>query len=132
MSIDVEEVKREAVKAHDDDIVKLNQSQLRSGMTFDDKNIKPRYSDIYLKRKKKLSSYIAPTGTPDLFVTGQFYKEMETIVRDNEYMIVNWDEKMKWLGVRYDNIFGLSKENIDKIRPKVTATFVNLFKKRLS
>ena len=84
-AIDMQSLKEQAVKEHSDEIVKLNQSQLRLGRTKDGKYIEPSYSKAYLKRKRKLSSYVAPDGIPDLFLHGDFYREMETIIEDNQY-----------------------------------------------
>jgi hypothetical protein len=78
-----------------------------------------------------MSSYIAPTGTPDLYVTGQFYNEMEVIVENGEYNIIDWDEKMKWL-TKYDDIFGISEENLKQAQISVTNTFLELIKNSLN
>lgn len=128
----MQSLKEQAVKEHSDEIVKLNQSQLRLGRTKDGKYIEPSYSKAYLKRKRKLSSYVAPDGIPDLFLHGDFYREMETIIEDNQYDVISWDEKSKWLLPKYDDIFGLTKENIETAKILCTNTFIKLLKDKLN
>ena len=131
-SIDMQTLKEQAVKDYADEIVKLNQMQLKLGRTKDGKYISPSYSKAYLKRKRKLSSYVAPDGIPDLFLHGDFYREMETIIEDNQYDVISWDEKSQWLLPKYDDIFGLTKENIEKIKPLVTNRLIELLKNKLN
>lgn len=130
--MDIQSLKEQAVKEHADEIVKLNQAQLRVGRTKEGKYISPSYSKAYLKRKQKLSSYVAPNGIPDLFLHGNFYREMETIIEDGQYDVISWDEKSKWLHPKYDDIFGLTKESIEKIKPLVTNKLIELIKNKLN
>jgi len=132
MSVDIQALKEEAIQAHGDDIVRLNQSQLHVGRTSKGMYISPSYSKGYLKRKQKLNSYVAPSGVPDLYLHGGFYSEMETIVESGEYDIISWDEKSKWLLPRYDDIFGLTKENIEVAKVLCTNTFIKLLKDKLN
>lgn len=130
-SLDIERCKEQAVEENKDLLVKLNQSQLRFGRTFKDRNIEPRYSAAYLKRKQKLSSYIAPDGIPDLYLHGDFYGGMDVAVESGEYDIISWDEKSQFLHARYDDLLGLTDENIEKAKVIVTKRFCELVKDNL-
>jgi hypothetical protein len=130
-SLELQKAKEDAVVANKDVIIKLNQGQLHLGRTFKDDNIEPKYSDLYLKRKLKMSSYIAEVGTPDLYVTGQFYSEMDVIVENGEYIITSFDEKMKWL-TKYDDIFGVNEDNLKQAQIPVTNTFLELITNQLN
>lgn len=130
-SLDIERMKEQAVEENKELIVKLNQSQLKLGRTSKDRNIEPRYSPAYLKRKQKLSSYIAPDGIPDLYLHGDFYGGMDVTVESGKYDIISWDDKSQFLHARYDDIFGLSDESIEKAKVIVTKRFCELVKDNL-
>jgi hypothetical protein len=130
-SLELQKAKEDAVVANKDVIIKLNQGQLHLGRTFKDDNIEPKYSDLYLKRKLKMSSYIAEVGTPDIYVTGQFYSEMDIIVENGEYIITSFDEKMKWL-TKYDDIFGVNGDNLKQAQIPITNTFLELITNQLN
>lgn len=129
--INFDKLKEDAVLANKDVIVKLNQSQMHLGRTSLDQNIEPYYSDLYLKRKMKMPSYVAPPSVPDLYLTGEFYGEMDVIVDNGQYFITSFDSKNRFLSERYVDIFGLSKENIEEAKIPVTNTFLELIKKEL-
>jgi hypothetical protein len=57
---------------------------------------------------------------------------METIIEDNQYDVISWDSKSQWLLPKYDDIFGLTKENIEKIKPLVTNRLIELIKNKLN
>ena len=109
-SIDLQKAKEDAVLANKDVIISLNQGQIRLGRTMKDENIEPYYSDLYLKRKLKMSSYVAPAGIPDLYLTGAFVGAMDVIVDNGEYFLTSWDEKNGFLTNRYADIFGLTND----------------------
>jgi hypothetical protein len=131
-SLDLQKLKEEAVIANKDAIVKLNQSQLHFGRTVKDEYIFPSYTSKYLKRKMRMSSYIAPTGTPDLYVTGEFYGEMDVVVENGQYEIISFDRKSEWLVPKYNDIFGLNEENISKAQIQVTNSFLSSISNNLS
>jgi len=130
-SLEIEKAKEDAVIENKEKIVNLNRAQLRLGLDNTDHLITPRYSEQYYKRKRKLTSYMASTGSPDLYLTGAFHKEMDVIVEDGKYEIISWDEKSGFLNARYDKIFGLIKENIEIAQVFVSRSFVNLLKDKL-
>jgi hypothetical protein len=131
-SLDLLRLKEEAVLTNKKVIIKLNQSQLHFGRTIKDEYIFPSYSSAYLKRKMRMSSYIAPTGTPDLYVTGEFYSEMDVIVENGQYEIISFDRKSEWLVPKYNDIFGLDEENINKAQINVTNSFLELVRNQLN
>ena len=130
-SLDLQKLKEDAVIKNKDEIVKLNQLQLRFGRTMKSEYIYPSYTSKYLKRKQKMSSYIAPTGTPDLYVSGEFYNEMDVMVENGKYDIVSFDRKSGWLVPWYNDIFGLSEESIEKAQIPVTNTFLEYISEQL-
>ena len=123
-SLELQTMKEEAVIENKDKIVILNQSQLHAGQTTKERNIRPKYTKSYLKRKNKLSSYEAPDGVPDLYLTGEFYNEMDVIVENEEYFITSFDEKNVWLSERYKDIFGLTKKSKEEATKLVSNTFL--------
>jgi hypothetical protein len=131
-SLELQELKELAVIENKDDLIKLNQLQLHFGRTDKDQNIEPKYSDLYLKRKMRMPSYIAEIGVPDLYVTGAFYGGMDIIVENGEYFIISWDDKSRFLTERYVDILGLNDESIQKGQVIVTKTFVNLISEKLN
>jgi hypothetical protein len=131
-SLGLKKLKEEAVIANKDAIVKLNQSQLHLGRTMKDDNIEPKYSEKYLKRKMRMSSYIAESGTPDLYVTGEFYSEMDVVVENGQYEIVSFDRKSEWLVPKYREIFGLSEESIIQAQIPVTNSFLESISNNLN
>lgn len=131
-SLDVEEIKEQAVMENKEVIIQLNKIQLRSGYTSEGKGIEPKYSDLYLKRKRKMSSYGAPDGTPDLFLNGDFQEQMDVVVENGQYDIISWDVKNGFLTDRYADIFGLTDKHINEAQIPVTNTFIELIKNRLS
>ena len=131
-SIDLQRLKEEAVEACKKEIIEANQSQLREGKNANGQVMRPPYSEAYRKRKSRMSSYRAPYGIPDLYLTGEFQEAFDVIVDNGQYDIISWDEKTAFLQLMYDNIFGLSPENIDKIRLIVTSKLRELLNLRLN
>jgi hypothetical protein len=131
-SLELQKLKEEAVMANKEDIIKLNTGQLSFGKTSKDENIVPEYSDLYLKRKTKMSSYVAELGTPDLYVTGAFYAGFDLIVENGEYSLISWDPKNQWLAVRYNDIYGLDQDSIEKAQVFCTNTLLELVSTQLN
>ena len=130
--IDPIPIKEQAVIDVKEQILQMNKTQLREGKNNKGRYIEPRYSDLYLKRKCKLSSYGAPNGVPDLYLHGDFQGEMDVIVENGQYDIISWDEKNAYLTERYANIFGLTKESKELITPVVTKRFIELYREQLN
>lgn len=105
-------------------IVGLNRKQIRSGQTASGAPIKPKYSRGYNKMKLQMSSYKAPSMTPDLFVTGSFQKLMQMTTSGTKYAILSRDVKAGDLFKRYKDIMGLDSENKMTARVKVTNLYL--------
>jgi len=132
-SLDLDGLKEEAVWINRDAIIKANQSQLHLGETSVGTAITPLYrSRSYAEFKSLLSSYDAPNYTPDLYLTGDFYKSMQLEVGGGEWDIYSDDNKARDLQLKYKDIFGLDEDNLQKIRELVTKTFVTLLKQKLN
>lgn len=125
--VDVETLKELAVEENSVYLAKLNAAQMRRGLNAEGQPIRPKYSEPYFKRKKRMGYSL--DGTPDLYLTGEFQRQMDTTTNRGEYHLTSFDEKVKFLPERYDKIFGLTPDNIEPARAKVTETFVSLYKK---
>lgn len=131
-TIDIQTLKEEAVWQNKDVIIELNQSQLRQGLTNQGTEIHPLYrSRTYAEFKASLSTYEAPNFVPDLYLTGDFYKSFGLEIGNGDYDIFSNDSKADDLTAKYKEIFGLSPENLEKVKTLVTNTFVNLLKEKL-
>jgi len=130
---DIQNLKEDAVWQNRELIIELNQSQLRQGLTNKGTAIHPLYrSRTYAEFKASLSSYEAPNWTPDLYLTGDFYKSFGLEIGNGEYDIYSNDGKADDLSKKYSDIFGLTAENLEKVKINVTNTFVNLLKEKLN
>jgi hypothetical protein len=131
-AIDVQTLKEEAIWQNQDEIIRLNQSQLHLGMTSKGSAITPLYrARSYAEFKASLSSYDAPNYTPDLYLTGDFYKSMGIEIGNGEYDIFSNDSKADDLTLKYKDIFGLTDENLEIARQLCTKTFINLLSEKL-
>ena len=132
-AIDIQTIIEDAVWENKDYIVELNQSQLHQGLTSKGTAIHPLYrSKTYAEYKASLSTYDAPNWTPDLFLTGAFYKSFGLEIGNGEYDIYSNDSKADDLTKKYADILGLTSENLEKVKINVTNTFVNLLKEKLN
>jgi len=131
-SLDLEQLKEDAVLQSKDDIIRINQEQLRAGRSARDMIIRPSYTKQYLKLKQRMGSYHAPSGVPDLFLTGAFQGDMDVVVENGEYDIISWDDKNAYLQTMYDDLFGLTEKGRQEIMPIVTAKLMQLIKDKLN
>jgi hypothetical protein len=130
--VDLNYLKEEAVLQSKEEILAANREQLREGRSATGQLICPSYSPQYLRRKRRMSSYRAPGGTPDLFLRGDFQGEMDVIVESGGFDIVSWNEKNAFLQTMYDDLFGLTAESIEKVMRVVTKRFSGLLKDKLN
>ena len=131
-ALDIQALIEDAVWENKDYIIELNQSQLHQGLTSKGSAIHPLYrSRTYAEYKASLSTYDAPNWTPDLFLTGAFYKSFGLEIGNGEYDIYSNDGKADDLSRKYSDIFGLTAENLEKVKIKVTNSFVVLLKDKL-
>lgn len=94
-----------------------NLRQLRRGELKDGDPLEPYKSAIYLDFKESLASYNAPSGIPDLFVTGDFHNAFFGKVDDEGITIDSSDEKTGELESRYSSdIFGIQPNEWEQIK----------------
>jgi hypothetical protein len=122
--IDMDNMKIGAVLPSSNMIVGLNRKQMRTGVTSQNKPIKPKYSRGYAKMKLEMGSFKAPYGTPDLFVTGAFQNAMFFQTSGTKYALYSRDSKTGDLYHRYPAIFGLTEESKRPVKVKVTNLFI--------
>lgn len=115
---------KDSVKKHEKLILDLNRKQLRSGLKSDGNYIAPDYSPAYLDFKLSLSSYKAPGGVPDLYLSGELQNNMILDIANVQYLIystVRYSEKLEqFYG---ENIFGLLRAHLEQVRGVVTPDF---------
>lgn len=129
-SINIAQLKFEAVSKNQTLIVELNRKQMRAGQSSKGK-IAPPYSFGYGLDKKKLSSYNAPPPTPDLYVTGAFQRGMFLRLSTKRYFVDSTDSKTNKLKAQYANIFGLNNRSLEFARRANTNTLGKLLKGKL-
>ena len=115
-------------------IVQLNQSQIRRGERSDGSDIKPDYEDITVVLKEK-----AGTQTPgepfavNLYDTGAFYAGFQVLITNNQVIIDSSDSKSDDLQDKYgEKIFGLQKENLNKVLREVRTSVVTKIKNEIN
>lgn len=119
----------EAVSQKTDYIVEVNRLQLRQGEDADEGEEFHFYGSLsYADFKASLSSYKAPLGIPDLFLTGSFQNAMTASVSGNEYKVTSSDKKRAKLEEQYDNIFGINTKKLPLVRAKMDRELIKLFK----
>lgn len=95
----------------------LNVKQMEKGIGSDDEPIKPEYQSAeYAKAKKAIGSQ-APSGTPDLKVTGAFHSGVEAIKKDKAIVMWSTDEKTPKLDKKYPKALGLSRKSRTELKP---------------
>ncbi len=94
------------------EIVRLNQSQLFSGIDSTGQKISKKYNNVAYAVKKEQQNPLPGFLTPDLNLTGAFYSGFGVVVENNDYKIDSSDEKGQKLIVAYgEDIFGLTDKN---------------------
>lgn len=64
------------LKSFEGTVADRKRAELRAGLSGSGGDIKPYYDDGYNVYKKTLSTYQAPNGVPDLYLSGTFAKEI--------------------------------------------------------
>jgi hypothetical protein len=94
------------------EIITLNQQQLYSGLDSTGQKIEKKYKNKYYAVKKQKQNSRPGFLTPDLFLTGAFYKGFGVVVDSNNYRIDSNNEKSAKLILAYgEDIFGLTGKN---------------------
>jgi len=119
------------VLSDSDLIVDLQKDQMLSGKDATGKSIAPSYfSDAYAEMKKKMNNRIE-MGTPDLRLTGDFYRGFYL---DTDRLIVTSDDpKTPSLIKKYGkHIFGLNENTIRRYRQIFNPNFYAEFMAQLA
>ena len=97
------------------EIIDLNVEQLKHGRTSEGEPITPEYaSDDYAGYKKSTGS-LAPFGTPDLILEGDFTGDFYMEKRGDSSLLDSKDPKTPDLDMKYENIFGLTNDSREEL-----------------
>lgn len=104
----------DALLDNESELIDRNVEQLKQGLTKTGEKIEPEYaSEEYGRLKKSLGS-IAPLGTPDLILEGDFTAAWYVEKRGEGILFDSNDSKTPDLDEKYKNIFGLTQNNQDE------------------
>lgn len=130
-SVNLRAEKMAAVLINNQPLTELNRSQLREGLTSEGNPIVPDYSEGYSYFKEQQSTYKAPPGTPDLFLTGSFQEKMFLVLR-NGVSFSSSDSKVANLVNKYgNNIFGITAQNMATCIILVTNSYIKMIVRAL-
>ena len=126
--IDLGKLSQDAVRLNLDYIAEVNRLQLRKGQKANGGPV-GAYSPGYGAYKQKLSSYYAPNGVPDLYVTGRFHKSLKATLTGLTYNVSGNDPNN--LEGRYGVlIYGINKTHNPLVMVRVTKSMGQLFKQQ--
>lgn len=92
-------------------LVEINKKQLYAGYGNTGKKISKKYKRAKYARVKHEMNPTPGLGTPDIFVTGEYYSELKgTMIGDDIAELHSTDEKAQFLEQKYDDILGLGGE----------------------
>lgn len=117
---------RRAIIENQEEILDLNVAQLSQGKDALGNLLFQYESDIYaeLKQGPPFNSQ-APFGIPDLILEGDFTEGFVLKGEGIEFFITSTDEKKDRLRDKYgEDIFGLSEESLEIIRPAILESFL--------
>lgn len=99
---------------HADIIADYNRDQLRHGFTSKMEKVNPLYGSLFYALEKNQQNPLAGYGTPDLFLTGAFYRGFFVSITGKSFKISSNDRKTGSLVEKYgSDIFGLSGDSLD-------------------
>lgn len=103
-SVQMDQIIQQSVDQTKDSIPELNKHQLEVGLLATSNPIVPKYSPSYAKKKG--------FTTPNLYVSGDFYRGLYTTVNGNTFTTNSSDIKAFPLETKYSKfIFGLTKDS---------------------
>ncbi len=122
---------RRAIIENQEEILDLNVAQLEVGKDALGELLDDYASDAYAQFKQALGSK-SPLGTPDLILEGDFTEGFVLKVDGADFFITSTDEKKDRLRDKYgEDIFGLSEESLEIIRPAILESFLIRFRNGL-
>jgi hypothetical protein len=89
------------------DFEDANRKQMKAGKTMDGSPISPRYRNNSYARLKQAMNPLPGLGTPDLFLTGEFSRQLDAEISGNTIDIISKDDKSPELEEKYPDIFGI-------------------------
>ena len=114
--IDLRRIAEDILVSTEDELIKLNQEQLESGMDADSEEITPSYySDAYAELKQRMNSK-PKLGTPDLKDTGAFHGGIFLDI--DRWNMWSADAKTPSLVKKYGNVLGLNEISLRKYRAR--------------
>lgn len=127
--LNIASIKTQAVKNKASLIEDLQRKQLRQGKDADG-NPLLAYFASYAKYKATLSTYYAPLGVPDLYLTGSFHRGIRMKLSGENYTLDSSDSKSGKLEGKYGHIFDLNQASMIQAQDVVTFEFNNLVKQQ--
>lgn len=122
---------RRAIVENREEILDLNVAQLEKGEDSLGALLDDYASDAYAQFKIAIGSK-APFGTPNLILEGDFTEGFVLKGDGLEFFITSTDEKKDRLRDKYgEDIFGLSEESLEILRPRILESFLIRFRNEL-
>lgn len=101
------------IEDQSDVISDYNRNQLKHGRGSDGEPIEPMYGSLFYALEKNRMNPLAGYGTPDLFLTGAFYRGFFVSITGKSFSLSSSDRKTGSLLEKYGpNIFGLTNDSI--------------------
>lgn len=129
-SVNIQELKRQAVSNKAPLLVDLQRKQIRQGLDADGDSL-GTYPPGYGAFKETLSTYQAPPGVPDLYLSGMFHRGIRMKLSGDEYEFDSSDSKNAKLTDKYDPLWGLNKTTFPQAQINCTLEFNKLAKEAL-
>ena len=120
-----------AVVENREEILDLNISQLEVGKDSLGELLERYVLDSYAEFKQAIGSQ-APFGIADLILEGDFTEGFFLIVDGKKIQITSTDDKTGDLAHKYgQDIFGLTEDSMDTIRPALLQSWLNQLRNEL-
>ena len=130
--LDTDELINRAVLDNKEEILDLNTAQLSKGKDSLGNLLDAYASDAYAEFKRVVKGSQAPKGTPDLKLEGDFYRGFTLIVEGQDYRVTSNDDKTGALVEKYgQEIFALSEESLQEVRPMILESLLKILRNEL-
>lgn len=130
-AINVWELMKPILAESSEMVISSNQKQLRAGEKSNEDNTKAYRSKSWRKYKESLTSYKS-SPYADLYDTGDFYKGFYAEVNQKGIKVGSNDSKEDELEERDGKeIFGLTEESLEKLRPVWANKLVKSIKEKI-
>jgi hypothetical protein len=128
-----EQIFRGMVLDNETEILDANTSQLEIGKNALGNLLDSYVLDSYARFKQGAPfNSKAPFGIPDLKFEGDFYEGFVLYIRKDHFVITSTDEKAFDLEQKYgEEIFGLTEESWEALKPMLIESYIKLFKDEL-